>query len=64
LAIDAPRLAALGSSSRRVLDRVLRHIERRRGQGVLEVASIGGLTYRLAAQYQSQPSRSILHCAA
>jgi hypothetical protein len=64
LAIDAPRLAALGSSSRRVLDRVLRHVDRRRSQGVLDVASIGGLALRLAGQYQSQPSRSILHCAA
>lgn len=64
LVIDAPRLAARGHSAARVLDRVLKHVDRRRDQGMLDVEPIGLVARRLGAQYQGRPSRSILLPAA
>ena len=63
LVIDAPRMAAK-SASFRVLERVLRHVERRRNSGLLEVLTIRAMAARLSSQRQGQPSRSILQPAA
>lgn len=63
MVIEAPRLAER-LSSLRVLERVLRHVNRRRDQGLLDVLSIGAMAARLSSQRQGQPSRSILQSAA
>jgi hypothetical protein len=63
LVIEAPRMAAKWSSLR-VLEGVLRHVDRRRDQGLLEVLTIGAMAARLSSQRQGQPSRSILQSAA
>jgi hypothetical protein len=52
------------SGAHRVLERVLRHVARRREAGLLEVLTIGAMAARLSSQRQGQPSRSILHSAA
>ena len=64
LAIDARDLAARGRAAGRVLDRVLTHAERRRSQGVLDIATIGAVAAGLLTRYESTPSRSILRPAA
>jgi len=63
-AIDAPRLAQRGYAAERLLARVLRYAERRRRQGVLEIATLGSVVEKLSVLHQSQPSRSILRSAA
>lgn len=64
LAIDVRDLSARGYAAQRVLDRVLRHAERRRRQGVLDIATIGTVAAGLRTRCESIPSRSILRPAA
>jgi hypothetical protein len=64
LVADVETIARGGRSSRRGLERVLRHLQLRRKQGDIEVASFRASVARLAGRYQGQPSRSILRSAA
>lgn len=64
LSIDAAALAAHGYTAQRAIERVLQHAEKRRRQGVLEIATIGDTAAYLSRQNQSRPSHSILRPAA
>jgi hypothetical protein len=64
LVADVDAVARGGRSSRRGLERLLRHLQLRRKQGAIEVASFRATVARLAGRYQGQPSRSILRTAA
>lgn len=64
LAVDAPSLAARGTSAERVVERVVEHADRRRRHGLLTVATLGALARDLAQAHCGQPSRSILRPAA
>lgn len=64
LSIDAGRLVARGASVWRVLEGVLRYTSGRRSHGMLDVIALRAAATRLTAQYQAQPSRSILRIAA
>jgi hypothetical protein len=64
LVVDAPELAARGTSAWRVLKRVLAHAQSRRRQGLLDIATVGATASRLSRQQQSRPSHSIFHPAA
>ena len=63
LAIDAPRLEALGASALRVLERVFEHISLRHQQRAVDVATIRAAAGQLSDQLQGQPSQSILRAA-
>lgn len=63
LAIDAARLVTRGGSAWRVLEGVLRYTSGRRANGMLDVVGLRAAATRLTAQYQAQPSRSILRAA-
>jgi hypothetical protein len=63
LAIDAGRLATSGHGAWRVLEGVLRYTSGRRAHGLLDVIGLRSAAARLTAQYQAQPSRSILRAA-
>ena len=62
LSVDAPALAAR-NGAQRVLETVLQHADRRRRQGVLDVATLAATAARLSDQYRGKPSRSILRVA-
>jgi hypothetical protein len=64
LVVDCPLLAARGPSAERIVDHVLRYVDRRRSEGKLEVMSIASAVARLTLQHQGRPSRSILRPAA
>jgi hypothetical protein len=63
LTIDAPALAARGRSALSAVRHVLEHADRRRAQGVLDVATLGSTAQQLSRQHRGTPSRSILRVA-
>jgi hypothetical protein len=65
LALDAAVLAERGSSSLRIVERVLAHAARRRDASLLQVLTLGAIARRLAGDnVAQQPTRSILRPAA
>ncbi len=64
VAIDASQLAERGRAGERVVTSLLSAVDKRRSDGVLEVATIGATAARLAGQQSSRPSSSILRPAA
>jgi hypothetical protein len=64
LAVDLPRLVERGRAAERVLARVVDLVERRRGLGQLDIATLGSTAARLSLQCHGKPSRSILRPAA
>jgi hypothetical protein len=58
--LDLERLAFAGRGPWGVVDRVLRHVARRRDETLLQVNSIAGLVTTLQGASQSRPARSIL----
>jgi hypothetical protein len=64
LVIDSLEMAAQGASALRVLDKILRHAERRTRQGVLDVSTLSSVARQLAGNYHAVPARSILRPAA
>jgi hypothetical protein len=64
VAIDASLLVERGRASERVVTSLLSAVDKRRSDGVLDVATIGATAARLAGQQSSRPSNSILRPAA
>jgi len=64
LMIDGLLLAAAGKSAERVLEKVLRHAERRRAQGALRVMTLADTAQCLTGDRHATPARSILRPAA
>ena len=64
LMIDGLLLAVRSPSALRLLERVLRHVDQRRQQGTLTVATLAGTAALLAGNRQGTPSHSILRPAA
>jgi hypothetical protein len=64
LAIALPQLAG-STAGLGLLERLLRHVSRRRGEGVLETETMAGVVARLSQAHRGRPGRSILrHTAA
>ena len=64
LSVDVSALITRGHSAERVLARVVDLIERRRGLGQVDIATLGKTAARLSGQCTGKPSRSILRPAA
>jgi len=64
LMIDGLLLATAGKSAERVLEKVLRHADRRRQQGTLQVMTLASTAQCLTGDRHGTPARSILRPAA
>jgi hypothetical protein len=58
--LDLQRLAFAGRGSWGPVDRLLRHVARRRDEGLLQASSIAGLVATVQGSLQGRPARSIL----
>ncbi len=64
VAVSATLMAERGRAGERVLAGLLSAVDKRRSDGVLDIATIGAMAARLAGQQASRPSSSILRPAA